>query len=118
MAKAKKTGKPVKKKTVKKVKAEKAKPKKAASDSSSEKARVKFESTMPRLEAVAYFEAIVAGLRKGAVKFKQGDDAISLSPSDQLEVEVKAQRKRNKENVCFEITWQTTDETDLTISSN
>ena len=83
-----------------------------------DKSRVKFESTLTRLEAVAYFEAIVSGLRKGALKFKQGEDAISLSPAEHVDVEVKAQRKRGKENVSFEIAWHTADDGDLTISSN
>lgn len=92
--------------------------KKKQAEVKSDNSRVKFESTLTRLEAVAYFEAIVAGLRKGALKFKQGEDAISLSPAEHVDVEVKAQRKRGKENVSFEIAWHTADDGDLMISSN
>lgn len=118
MAKAKKTDKPAKAKSATKTKAVKADEQQTALEIESENTRIKFKSTMPRAEAVAYFEAIVSGLRKGAMNFKQGEDAVSLSPSEQVEVEVKARRKRNRENVSFEITWQTSDETALTISSN
>lgn len=93
-------------------------PVKTDAPTESGKSRVKFESTLPRAEAVAYFEAIVAGLRKGAVKFKQGEESISLSPADHVDIEVKAQRKGSKESVSFEITWRTPDDSDLTISSN
>ena len=103
---------------LKAAKPEKSAESKAKATVKADKSRVKFESTLPRLEAVAYFDAIVAGLRKGAVKFKQGDDAISLAPADHVDIEVKAQRKKNKEQVSFEITWRTDDDADLTISAS
>ena len=60
---------------------------------------------MPRNEAVAYFEAIVGGLRSGRLEFKQGEQTLVLSPPDRLEIEVKAQSKGNKGRVVFEIEW-------------
>ena len=108
-------GSPVK---VKKAKSAKPDDKKKNPAPKSDDSRVKFESTLTRLEAVAYFEAIVSGLKKGALKFKHGEDAISLAPAEHVDVEVKAQRKKGKEHVSFEIAWHTADEADLTISSN
>lgn len=102
---------------VKKAKTDKSQETAAAAATGTDRSRVKFESTLTRLEAAAYFEAIVSGLRKGALKFKQGEDAISLAPAEHVEVEVKAQRKKGKENVSFEISWHTSDNADLSIST-
>jgi amphi-Trp domain-containing protein len=69
------------------------------------KLKIDFEATLPRHEAISYFEAIVAGLRSGRLEFKQGDQALVLSPPDRLEIEVKAQSKGDKGRVVFEIAW-------------
>src|SRR5210317_677169 len=36
------------------------------------KTKVKFKSVMPREEAISYFEAIVAGLKRGSIQIRQG----------------------------------------------
>lgn len=64
-----------------------------------------FEGTLPRSEAVSYFEAIVGGLRSGRLEFRQGDDTLILHPPDQLEIEVKASQKGEKGKIVFEIEW-------------
>jgi amphi-Trp domain-containing protein len=69
------------------------------------KVKISYEAAMPRNEAVSYFEAIVGGLRSGRLEFKQDGDELVLSPPDQLQVEVKAQRKGDKAKVVFEIEW-------------
>lgn len=74
-----------------------------------EKVKIDFEGTMPRNEAVSYFEAIVGGLRSGRLEFKQGEQILVLSPPDRLQVEVKAQSKGNKGRVVFEIEWSDED---------
>lgn len=85
--------------------------------SKSAKAKLKFESAMPRDEAVAYFEAIIAGLRKGAIQFRRGEETLAVAPAGHVEIEVKASRKGAKESVSFEIAWRT-EGTDLTISAS
>ena len=74
-------------------------------DEDRKKAKISFEATMPRNEAVSYFEAIVAGLRSGRLEFKQGDQTVVLNPPDHLEIEVKAKSKGDKGSVVFEIEW-------------
>jgi amphi-Trp domain-containing protein len=75
------------------------------------KVKISYEASMPRNEAVSYFEAIVGGLRSGRLEFKQDDETLVLSPPDHLDIEVKAQRKGDKAKVVFEIEW--TDESRL-----
>ena len=78
--------------------------------------KVKYESSLPRDEAIAYFEAIVKGLKKGQIQFKQGDQNVIVAPAEYLEVEVKAARKGQKEKVSFEISWRTDAHADLTVA--
>jgi amphi-Trp domain-containing protein len=69
------------------------------------KLKVSFEDTMPRNEAVSYFEAIIGGLRSGRLEFKQDGETLVLNPPDRLEIEVKAVLKGDKGKVVFEIEW-------------
>jgi amphi-Trp domain-containing protein len=69
------------------------------------KLEIKFESNMPRSEAVSYFEAIVGGLRSGRLEFRQEGDTLVLNPPERLEIEVKAQQKGEKGKIVFEISW-------------
>lgn len=81
------------------------------------RAKLAFSTALSREEAVAYFEAIVGGLRKGSVEFRQGDEALALSPPEHLNIEVKASRKGEKSKISFEISWQGTRGAELTIVS-
>jgi amphi-Trp domain-containing protein len=67
--------------------------------------KISFESAMALEEAVAYFEAIVTGLKKGSIEFRRGADSLSLRPGSQVNVEVKASGKGHKEKVTFELSW-------------
>jgi amphi-Trp domain-containing protein len=45
------------------------------------------------------------GVRKGQVRFRRGDQALTLVPAAHIEVEVKAARKEGKEKLSFEMAW-------------
>jgi amphi-Trp domain-containing protein len=80
------------------------------------KQRIEFSSSMQRDEAIAYFEAIIGGLRKGALQFKQGGESLALTPPPYLEVDVVASRKADKEKVVFELSWRSRGGKDLTVT--
>jgi amphi-Trp domain-containing protein len=82
------------------------------------KGKFKFESTMRREEAVAYFEAIVSGLKQGILHFKQRDRGLTVNPASVVDVEVKAAKKGKEARISFEISWGPEHETDLEISSS
>ena len=69
------------------------------------KHKVNFKKSSTRDESVAYFQAIINGIKKGAIEFKQEEESIKLSPSQELSVEVKASSKGDKEKVTFKISW-------------
>jgi amphi-Trp domain-containing protein len=55
---------------------------------------------------VAYFSALVDGLRHGRLQFRHGMESVALKPSEQVAIEVKASRKNDKERVSFELEWK------------
>lgn len=67
--------------------------------------KISYEGTMPLAEAVAYFEAIAKGLKKGALTLRQGAETLTLTPDGPVELEVKASEKKRKGKLAFEITW-------------
>jgi amphi-Trp domain-containing protein len=78
--------------------------------------KVSFQGSMTREEATAYFEAIAAGLRRGSLLFRRGEDELALSPAPHVEVQVKASGKEHKAKVSFELSWSTQGPSDLEIS--
>jgi amphi-Trp domain-containing protein len=86
-----------------------------ASDDSG-KGKIKFESVMQRSEAVVYFSALVDGLKHGQLQFRHGKEQLSLAPTEQVVVEVKATRKGDREKVSFELEWKQNAEDDLGLS--
>lgn len=86
-------------------------------ESKTDKADVKFNCMMPLEEAVSYFEAIVAGLKKGTISFKQGEQSLKLNPPAHLSVDVRAGTRKDRERISFELEWQPTGDSDLTISA-
>jgi amphi-Trp domain-containing protein len=81
------------------------------------KAKISYNNTLTREEAVAYFEAIVDGMRKGTVQFRQAEDALALSLPAHVSVEVKAARKGDKSKISFDISWQGGSGAELSIVS-
>ncbi|HVU00112.1 MAG TPA: amphi-Trp domain-containing protein [Polyangiaceae bacterium] len=79
--------------------------------------KFKFESTMRREEAVAYFEAIISGLKHGILHFKQGDRSLTVNPGSVVDVEVKARRGKDS-RIVFEIGWDHESEGALEITSS
>jgi amphi-Trp domain-containing protein len=81
------------------------------------KGKIKFESVMQRGEAVAYFGALVDGLRHGRLQFRHAEEHLSLEPAEQVSVEVKASKKGDKERVAFEIEWRRAEQDRLEVTN-
>jgi amphi-Trp domain-containing protein len=71
------------------------------------KGRLRFESEMDREELASYFEAIVAGLRKGSVQFRQAESEVTLSPAERIELGMKVSSKNGRERLSFDVEWST-----------
>ena len=71
---------------------------------------------MEREAAVAYFEAIIDGLKNGSVEFRRGDSHLAMDLPDLLEVEVEASQKGTKAKIAFELSWRTDADAGLSIT--
>lgn len=85
-------------------------------EESKEPTKVDFESRVDLDEAVAYFEAITAGLKKGTLTFRQGSGAMQLIPNRQVDMKVKASKKGEKGKIVFEIAWKSAKKEEFSIS--
>ncbi|MFZ5587921.1 MAG: amphi-Trp domain-containing protein [Thermodesulfobacteriota bacterium] len=71
------------------------------------KKEIKLETSLPLAQAVDYLADLVASLRQGRVVVQKGQEYIELNPSAQVEVEIEAVRKKDKEKFVLELTWRT-----------
>jgi len=115
--KAAKKAKEIEKKAKKVAEKAKEMAKKASKKREKHETKIKYERRMKREEAVTYFTSLINGLEKGTVQFKQGKDTVIITPSELVDVEIKAETKGKMEKVTFEITWLTTSSQDISISS-
>ena len=67
--------------------------------------KLKFKQTLGREEVAVYLEAIVKGLRKGQIEFRQGAEALSINPAPSLQMAVKAAEKSMGGRLKIELTW-------------
>lgn len=68
--------------------------------------RVSFTSDLPFEDAVSYFEALVTAFKRGSITIRHSEEAVTLRPPSQVEVQVKASSFNGKEWVSFEVSWQ------------
>lgn len=80
------------------------------------KSKVEYKNRLGLQEAVSYFEALVAGLKKGQIELKQDENHLTLSPESEVVVEVKASAKEDKGKVSFKISWEKAQASELKIS--
>ena len=79
------------------------------------KAKIQYRNQMRIDDAIAYFEAIVAGLKKKKVEVSKEDKSIVLKPQEQLIVEVKASTKPERSKISFKMSWNHLDQGSFSI---
>ena len=79
------------------------------------KAKIQYRNQMHIDDAIAYFEAIVAGLKKKKVEVTKEDKSIVLEPQEQLIVEVKASTKPERSKISFKMSWNHLDQGSFSI---
>ena len=60
---------------------------------------------MDREEVASYLEAITKGLRKGSIHFRQGEDAVELSPNERVTLSVKVSAKGDAQRLSLGVEW-------------
>lgn len=75
-------------------------------------------------DVIAQMEAIISSLKEGKVVIQKNNSFISLSPQEQVTLEIEAEQKKDKEELSIELSWRSADiitndnSAGLTISSH
>jgi amphi-Trp domain-containing protein len=75
-------------------------------------------------DVIAQMEAVINSLKEGKVVIQKNNSFISLTPQDQVTLEIEAEQKKDKEELSIELSWRSADiitgdsSTGLSISSN
>lgn len=56
-------------------------------------------------EVITYLEGLLKGFKAGKIVVQQGESFVSMVPAEQVEVEVAAKKKKNKEKFSIELSW-------------
>jgi len=68
--------------------------------------KVKIKGVMPFADAAAQFEKIVAGLTSGEAVVSADNEFITLRPALDVEIEIKAARKKDEERISLKMAWK------------
>ena len=69
------------------------------------KDKIKLKNVMTRDELASYLEAVLAGLRQGALILDSEERPLILRPSDSIEAELEIKQKSDKEKLEFKLSW-------------
>ena len=74
-------------------------------------------------EAISYLKALTSSLKEKKLVIQKESSFITLSPKDEVSLEIEAEQKREKENLSIKLSWKNEDvilqspEANLIISS-
>lgn len=86
------------------------------SNNDDNKGKFKFDSELEGAEVATYLEALADGIRRGRLQLKQGDRALTLSPTTgPVCIELKAARKKDKQKIELELSWTVPPEVELSV---
>jgi len=74
-------------------------------ETSMETNKVELKQIQKISEVVTYLEGLLKGFQAGKIVVQQGDSFVSLMPAEQVEIEVSAKKKKDKEKFCLELSW-------------
>lgn len=77
--------------------------------------KLRFEGAMDREEVATYLESITKGLRNGSIHFRQGENAVELTPNDRVSLSVKVATKGDAQRLAFEVEWDDQTSPELSI---
>ena len=86
-----------------------------------EKQKVSIEQHMAYADAVAYLEALLKGFKEGRIVVERGGESVVLTPPQNVNVEIEARRKGDKQKFSLELEWSAAPavvEDPLTISAD
>ncbi|WP_022661567.1 amphi-Trp domain-containing protein [Paucidesulfovibrio longus] len=70
-----------------------------------DKNKIEVKQVMAYEDALGYLEALVKGFREGRIVVRRGEEFLTLTPPENVEIEVSAKQKKNKEKFSLELSW-------------
>jgi len=70
------------------------------------KKEINFKKEMEVTEVVSYLKALAESLEAGKVVVDVGDQVVSLTPAGEIELEVEAKRRENREKLSLNLRWK------------
>lgn len=64
------------------------------------------ETVAEYAQAVQYLETIVSRMKAGKVTVAHGEQTLTLVPSEQVKVQLKARTKEEKESISIKMSWR------------
>lgn len=71
-----------------------------------EKKTIEIEETMTREQVADYFRMLATGLQNGSIELKNGEETLTLTPTEMIAVEIAAKQKKDKSKFTMEISWR------------
>ena len=71
-----------------------------------EKKAIEIEETMTKDQAADFFRMLANGLQSGNLELKNGEETLTLSPTDMISVEIEAKQKKDKSKFSMEMSWR------------
>ena len=81
------------------------------------KKEAKLKGLMSIDQVVTYLEDLATSLKEGKICVRQGEQFVTLSPDQMVDVEVKASAKKGKEKFEMELAWYREVSQEMSISS-
>lgn len=71
------------------------------------KAKVSLKKKVGQEEAIAILEEILTNFKAGNMVFQKDDESVTLIPSDEISMKIKAKTKKLKNTLSMELSWKT-----------
>ncbi|MFW5499813.1 MULTISPECIES: amphi-Trp domain-containing protein [unclassified Maridesulfovibrio] len=68
--------------------------------------KVSLKKKVGHEEAVAILEDILKNFKSGNMVIQNGEDSLTLNPSGQISMEIKAKTKKLKNKLSMELSWK------------
>ena len=81
-----------------------------------ENQKISVKMDLPYKEAVSYMKALVESLESGKIVVENGEEHVTLTPMEHVDIKVEAKAKKDKQKFSFEISWSDQTEANLKIS--
>lgn len=75
-----------------------------------DKSKIAMKQVLAYNDAVGYLEALLKSFREGRIVVRKGEEFVTLTPPENVEIEVSAKQKKDKEKFSLELSWTCVEE--------